>query len=104
MLWIISPLFIIYAFVKFIFKKGLTDYLYNTAISIDQLGNVIGAPIMNDLLITNKSNKLFGNPDETISHTLGFNFNNKTLTKLGYIIVFILNSIDENHVQKAVLK
>ena len=102
LLWIISPLFIVYAFIKFIFNKGLTYYLYNTAISIDQLGNVIGAPIMNLCLITKDSKYPFGNPDQTISYVLGMNYKLNSLNKLGLLIVKILNKIDNQHVEKAV--
>ena len=46
--WILSPLFIIYALFK---ASNLSVYFRNVALSIDQLGNTMGAPMMNNLLI-----------------------------------------------------
>jgi hypothetical protein len=53
-------------------------------------------------LINIKSEHLFGNPDETISSVLGKNELKHTLTKLGKLIVWILNKIDFNHTKNAI--
>jgi len=97
--WILSPLFIIYA----LFKAGnLSVYFRNVALSIDQLGNTMGAPLMNSLLIKKNCIYLkFGNPDQTISYVLSVNYFNKSLTILGIIIVKILDFVDTDHIKKA---
>jgi len=99
MLWILSPLFIIYSLIK---TPNLSNYFRDTALSIDQLGNTMGGPIMNNVLIKSESLFKFGNPDQTISYVLGKNQELKTLTRMGLFIVKILNKIEKNHVEKAV--
>lgn len=96
LLAILSPLFILYAIIRAINKS---EYFYNVALSIDQLGNAMGCIIMNDVLLTKNSKYLFGNVDDTISYVLGMNYNANTLTIFGKLIVFFLS---RKHVQKAV--
>jgi len=79
----------------------LADYFYWLAFSIDQLGNVMGAPIMNDVLLKKSSTYLYGNPDHTISHVTGVNYLNGNLTKAGLFVAFCLNKAEKNHVEKA---
>ena len=98
--WILSPLFIIYALFK---ASNLSVYFRNVALSIDQLGNTMGAPMMNNLLMKkNCTYAKFGNPDQTISYVLGINYKLNSLNKLGLLIVKILDKIDNQHVEKAV--
>lgn len=99
---IISPITMLYAIVKLTFKGGLKKYFYDMALSIDQLGNVMIAPMANDVLIKKDAPKLYGNPDETISHVTGVNYVNQTLTSFGYFVAHTLDAVDENHVEKAV--
>lgn len=99
LLWILSPVFILYAIIRTVNKD---KYFYDVAFGIDQLGNVLGAPLMNDLLIKKTSKHKYGNPDETISYVTGLNYKDKSLTLFGLLIVKRLNSLDENHVEKAV--
>ena len=102
MLWILSPLFITYAIIRKIFKpKELSDYFHWIAFAIDQLGNVMGAPVMNDVLLKKDPAKLYGNPDETISHVTGVNYRAQTLTSFGYFVAHCLDAVDPNHVNKA---
>jgi hypothetical protein len=96
--WILTPIFLIYALFR---AKNIDKYLFDIAFSIDQLGNVIGAPMMNDILLKKNPTKTYGNPDETISHVTGVNYMSNKLSIFGKILVMILNSIDKNHVQKA---
>lgn len=100
--WALTPIFILYTLVKYIFKpKKLGNYAYMVAFSIDQLGNVMGAHIMNDVLLKKEAVKKYGNPDETISHVTGVNYLAKTLTDLGYFVAHSLDAVDKNHVTKA---
>jgi 8-oxo-dGTP diphosphatase len=71
------------------------------AYSIDQFGNVSCQYLFNDILIK-KSGHKFGNHNETISSVLGRNKKTKTLSVFGKFIVFLLNTIDPFHVEKAV--
>lgn len=82
-----------------IFLDGdyIKDYFKNLAISLDQFGNVSMAGLFNMILITNKSENLFGNPDETISSVLGKNKLNHTLAPLGIALDSLLNRLDNNH-------
>lgn len=102
LLWVFTPVFVVYAMVRYVFNiKVLGDYFYSIAFAIDQLGNVMGAPIMNDLLLKKESTYKYGNPDQTISHVTGVNYKNKTLTVGGYFLAHVLDEVDKNHVEKA---
>lgn len=97
------PLFMLYAIVRLCKFKRISKYFHDVAFGIDQLGNVMGAPIMNDLLLTKNAIKLYGNPDETISHVTGVNYLNKSLTMFGYFVAHCLNTAEKNHVEKAAI-
>lgn len=87
-------------------KKSILHYygvfIKDLAYSLDQFGNVLCQELFNVTLINIKSEHLFGNPDETISSVLGKNELKHTLTKLGKLIVWILNKIDFNHTKNAI--
>jgi len=98
---IISPFYIIGGI---IFSKGLkaiNKYFHSIAFAIDQLGNVMGGPLMNKALLKKNPAKLYGNPDETISHVTGVNYRAQTLTSLGYFVAHCLDAVDKKHVTKA---
>lgn len=98
---ILSPITMIYAVIKLLFKGGLLNYFHQLAFAIDQLGNVMIAPMANDVLLKENTPKLYGNPDETISHVTGVNYKAQTLTSMGYFVAHSLDAIDKNHVEKA---
>lgn len=98
---ILAPITMLYAIIKLTFKGGLLKYFYQLAFAIDQLGNVMIAPMANDCLLKKGSPKLYGNPDETISHVTGVNYKAQTLTDFGYFVAHTLDALDENHVTKA---
>lgn len=95
---VISPIVMTFSIIRLIFVGGLSKYFYYLALAIDQLGNVMIAPIANKLLIKKESINLFGNPNETISYVLGVNYVKKTLSSFGYFIAHTLDVIDKNHV------
>lgn len=79
---------------------GLTHYFTRIALSIDQLGNVAFAGMLNDVLIDKDLNKLahlHGDPDETISEVLGWNKLTGALSSRGVWLATILDKLDENH-------
>ena len=49
-----------------------------------------------------KNGYKFGNEDVTISHVLGVNKLNKTLTWTGAALSWLLNTIEKDHVEKAI--
>lgn len=99
--WVLTPLFFIYAILRLRNAKKISKYFHDVAFGIDQLGNVMGAPIMNDVLITKDSVDKYGNPDYTISYVTGKNYLNNTLTFWGKLLANTLNLIEKNHVQNA---
>jgi len=80
----------------------LSHYFLTIALSIDQLGNVILAPLFNAIMIKRNGYK-FGDEDETISYVLGRNQITETLSKCGNLLANLLDWIDANHCAKTVL-
>lgn len=78
-------------------------YFVDIAISLDKLGNVICQHLLN-LTLIQKNGFKFGSHMQTVSHVLGVNFKDKTLSKLGLWICNRLDSIDKNHVENASIK
>ena len=76
--------------------KGIGEFSLQTAISIDQLGNVIMQHLLN-LIWIKKGGYKFGNRDETISSVLGKNKRLGLLTGFGKAIDKLLDVIDPNH-------
>lgn len=100
LLWLLAPLFLLYALIK---GQKKSKYFGDVAFAIDQLGNVMGAPIMNDVLLKKSSTYLYGDPDMTISHVTGVNYLSNNLTYFGLLIAKILNFVDPNHVENAAI-
>lgn len=98
---IISPFYMLGGFILSGSLKKLFDYFHSIAFAIDQLGNVMGGPLMNKALLKKNPAKLYGNPDETISHVTGVNYRAQTLTSFGYFVAHCLDAVDPNHVNKA---
>lgn len=82
--------------VKLLFKT-IKGYFLDTAQSIDKWGNREFRTLWNKRFITKDSTSHFGNIEETISSVLGKNELEGTLTKLGRLLVKILNFVDKNH-------
>ena len=83
------------------YKFGLSNkYFLETAIDIDRFGNRNFRTLLN--LTLQKNGYEFGNVGETISSVLGKNQRDKTLTKTGKAIAFILDKIDKNHCLKSI--
>lgn len=98
---IISPLYLIGGTILSGNFKNISKYCHSIAFAIDQLGNVMGGPLMNAWLLKKNPSKLYGNPDETISHVTGVNYKSGKLTSLGYFIAHCLDIVEKNHVEKA---
>ncbi len=94
----------VYAILKHAIKGIFTflgEYFWLAALSLDQSGNAICSHLFNDVLLKEDPGKLFGNPDETVSHVLGVNKEAGTLNFVGKGLSWILNKIDHYHVEKA---
>ena len=99
---IIAPIGFIYEII-YLISVAIHDYFFRIAISIDQLGNVVCGQLFNAILIKKDQDK-FGNPDETISSVLGKNKQVNNLTIAGKLLSFLLNTIQNSHVEKAIEK
>ena len=84
--------------------KKLDSHLYNIALSIDQLGNVVYRDIFKALFITQYSTFDFGNADHTVSYVIAVNKRNGNLTIIGYFVGWLLDKIDKDHLKKALEK
>lgn len=108
---VLLPLGFTYSFIRLMIGNN-TNVWFNkfnslfmqVAISVDQLGNTFYKYLFDDLFIYNTSKNKFGDVDETISSVLGKNKRDKTLTTIGLLICFILDSLDENHCIKSIDK
>lgn len=100
---IIAPIALFYEIITLIRFSKVSDYFFNIALSIDQLGNVICQGLFNDLLIKKDGFK-FGNPDETISSVLGRNYQTNNLKFIGKSIRWTLDKIEKDHCVKSINK
>ena len=87
--------------------KAIKNYLWRILIAIDQLVNVVAAPMLNGLMwleMTIRGQSLsglwrFGMPDETLSSVFGKNAGHNYFCR-GF--AWILNTIDKGHTAKAI--
>jgi hypothetical protein len=77
--------------------RAIDSYLFRIAKSLDQHGNTVCEELFNQLLIKKKDIP-FGDMDRTISYVLAQNRGNLTL--LGKALAWLLNAIDEGHLDK----
>ncbi len=81
---------------------GTNERLRKSAVVIDVLGNILFAPVWNVLLITEKATCRFGNLWQTISAVLGYAQQERELTKVGTLLVYLLHRIDPYHCELAI--
>lgn len=94
--FIILPIGFLFQVVVTLFRS-LDDYLFDIAKSIDQHGNTVCKELFNQTLIKKKDTP-FGDMDRTISYVLAQNRGNLTL--LGKALAWLLNAIDEGHLDR----
>ncbi|WP_312395755.1 hypothetical protein [Chryseobacterium sp.] len=99
-------LFLPLTFINFIVvaltsKDNANGYFRSTAVNIDKFGNREFRSLWN-LALRNKSGYKFGNFEETISSVLGKNERDGTLSMIGKVLVWILNTIDKNHCRNSI--
>ena len=76
--------------------KRLDKQFLSIATSVDTSGNVVCKDLFN-LCLKQKSGYEFGKRKETISSVLGKNQRDNSLTRIGRLIAFVLDKIDQNH-------
>jgi hypothetical protein len=89
--------------VNWLFVKEKSGYFKSSAINLDKFGNREFRTLFNKVLVLEDGCK-FGNINETISSVLGRNELKNTLSKLGIILVWVLDKIDKNHCLKSIGK
>lgn len=79
---------------------AIEEWLLELAISVDQMGNVLGMHLWNDMF-RKKGGYDSGDRLDTISYFLGSNKRKDTLTGAGRLASDVLGVLDENHVENA---
>lgn len=77
----------------------MTAYLWNILISLDQLGNVALAPLLNALLRPTAAR--FGSPDETLSSVMGKNIEAGECVGCR-LLCRLLHVLDPGHCEKSI--
>lgn len=105
--WFLLRIVLIVSFVWTVVKlslklrfKDLSDYFYQSALTLDMSGNVIGQHFFNDLLIRPNGYR-FGEHGVTISKTLAINKKKGTWYPLAKLLGNLLDWIDKNHLEKS---
>lgn len=96
---IITPIGIL--FVLLFRWNKIVSYFATVAYSLDQLGNVTCQWILN-LTMIKEGGLCFGNPDRTVSFTIGVNKSMQKLTSFGMFWADFLDKLEPNHVENAV--
>lgn len=96
-------LFLPLSIINFLVVKNKKGYFKSSAINLDKFGNREFRTLLNKTLKTDNGHA-FGDMKETISGVLGKNERDKTLSKTGKILVWILNKLDKNHCVKSIDK
>lgn len=100
--WLLIPPLTIWNLFSVKKKYGNTKgYFRSTAVSIDIWANREFRTLWNTKFKTENGYE-FGKDRETISSALGKNERNNTLTKLGKILVKILDFLDNNHCKNSI--
>lgn len=92
-----------YVMVLFTKDGSSKGYFLNSAGNLDKYANREFRTLFNATLIFAHGYQ-FGNLGETISSVLGKNERDKTLTKTGKALAFVLNKLDKNHCQNSIFE
>ena len=85
------------------FYNTICGYFFSTALNIDKFACREFRTLWNRCLVETSFYHSFGNNDETISYCLGINKTLNTLSKTGIFLCAVLNFLDQDHVEKAVI-
>ena len=104
LIMILAPISFFYTICKKIFnhKINISNYIFRIAVKIDIFGNYVCKFLLNDFLIKDNNNikKYEFGKNETISNVVGKNLLLGTLTPIGKLLNYILNTIEKNHTTK----
>lgn len=107
---VLSVVGFIWTILKLFYKRkissalqGLNNYFFSLALSINQIGAVAFQGLFNDTLIKGKGLP-FGDEDKQISEVMGWNERYFELTKIGKILVRLLNKLDPRHCEKTLFR
>lgn len=85
-------------------SKALNEWFLSMAISLDQFGNGSCWKLLQTVLTKNNAETYdFGNIDETVSFAIGINDRRNNLSMFGRFVRNVLNFIDKNHCEKAII-
>lgn len=85
------------------FYNTICGYFFSTALNIDKFACREFRTLWNRCLVKTSFYHSFGYNDETISYCLGINKKLNTLSKTGIFLCAVLNWLDKDHVEKAVI-
>lgn len=88
-------------FTKVSFLKYWTDTMYSINMGIDRIGCVVLGPCLNSWVLINKVYYPFGSVTDTISRVLAINYFANNITPFGKKLVWILEKIDKDHMNKS---
>ena len=87
--------------VGFKYRGNINRYLWEEAFEIDMFANRSFRTLWN-LTLRTKEGYEFGREGETISSAMGKNKRDGTLSKIGWVLDFILDLFDNNHSIKSI--
>lgn len=96
-------LFLPLTLINYCVVKNKKGYFKSSAINLDKFGNREFRTLLNKTLKTENGHS-FGDMKETISGVLGKNERDKTLSRTGKNLVYVLNKLDKNHCFKSIDK
>lgn len=104
LLWLLSALLIMAScIINLCNGKTLTDYFWELACVLDEVGNVIGGPFWNLIFLRNNPVALFGSRKHTMSQILGINKSQDKLNKFALAICWIVEKINPGHMERAAI-
>ncbi len=95
-------LFLPLSIINYCVVKIKSGYFKSSAINLDKYANREFRTLWNKVLRT-ENGYHFGDINETISSALGKNERDKTLTKTGKCLVWVLDKLDKNHCQNSII-
>ena len=96
-------LFLPLSIVNYFCVKNKRGYFKQSALNLDKYGNREFRAFFN-LYFRTENGYLFGNERETISSALGKNERDGTLSKIGKVMVMILDKLDKNHCKNSIFE
>ncbi len=101
LMWVINPFIVFFKNInKRAFWRFQNKFWFKDAVALDIYGNYSCKDTWNFLF--QRNGYKFGVKEETISSALGKNQRDATLTNVGSIMCWILDSLDEDHCKNSI--